>query len=80
MVIQAGITEVVAPRNDNPRWQEDFKLTRAMFDEACVKLRLLDQESPPKFVSADDGSGDIIAEDGARYSTTDGVTWSLVKP
>jgi dCMP deaminase len=45
MVIQAGIVEVVAPRNDNPRWQADFKLTQDMFREASVKLRLLEPET-----------------------------------
>lgn len=42
MVIQAGITEVVAPRNDNPRWQADFELTEQLFNEAGVFLRLLE--------------------------------------
>jgi dCMP deaminase len=42
MVIQAGIIRCVAPINNNPRWQEDFKLTQQMFDEAGVELRLLD--------------------------------------
>lgn len=42
MIIQAGIIEVVAPRNDNPRWQEDFKLATEQFFEADVDLRLLD--------------------------------------
>lgn len=45
MVIQAGITEVVAPRNDNPRWQADFALTQDMFREAGVALRLLEPEA-----------------------------------
>lgn len=40
MVIQAGITRAVAPRNDNPRWQADFELTQQMFSEANVKLTL----------------------------------------
>jgi deoxycytidylate deaminase len=38
MVIQAGITRIVAPANDNPRWQEDFKLTQQMFEEAGVEM------------------------------------------
>src|SRR5688572_5790971 len=42
MVIQAGIKRCVAPINDNPRWQEDFRLTEAMFEEAGVELMLLD--------------------------------------
>jgi len=24
--------------NDNPRWQEDFKLTKQMFEEAGVEM------------------------------------------
>jgi len=40
MVIQAGISRCVAPFNDNPRWQEDFKLTQQMFKEARVELTL----------------------------------------
>lgn len=42
MVIQSGITEVIAPKNDSPRWQADFQLTKIMFQEAGVMLRLLD--------------------------------------
>jgi deoxycytidylate deaminase len=38
MVIQAGIKRCVAPASDNPRWQEDFKLTRELFREAGVEL------------------------------------------
>lgn len=41
MVIQAGIKRCVAPRNDNPRWQADFALSREMFNEAGVELVLL---------------------------------------
>lgn len=41
MVIQAGIVEVIAPVSDNPRWVEDFKLAKTLFDEAGVKVRLL---------------------------------------
>jgi dCMP deaminase len=40
MVIQTGITRCVAPKNDNPRWQEDFKITEQMFHEAGVELIL----------------------------------------
>ena len=35
-VIQAGITRVVAPKSDNPRW--DFTLTRQLFTEAGVSF------------------------------------------
>lgn len=38
MIIQSGIGRVVAPKDANPRWQEDFKLTRKMFEEAGLVL------------------------------------------
>ena len=41
IVIQAGITAVVAPYNDNPRWQQSFELTEKMFKEAGVQLILV---------------------------------------
>lgn len=41
MVIQAGITEVIAPVSDNPRWIDDFNLAQQLFNEAGVKVRLL---------------------------------------
>ncbi len=46
MVIQTGITRCVAPRNANPRWIDDFKLTEQMFLEAEVKLDLYDIPVP----------------------------------
>ena len=45
MVIQAGIARVVAPRSDNPRWAEDFKLSTELFEEAGVVVDLYDMES-----------------------------------
>jgi dCMP deaminase len=42
MIIQSGIKKVVAPHNENPRWQEDFKLTQQLFKEAGVELLILD--------------------------------------
>jgi dCMP deaminase len=41
MVIQAGITRVVAPKSDNPRWIEDFKLSEEMFAEAGTEVHLI---------------------------------------
>src|SRR5208282_1013607 len=38
MVIQAGITRCVAPRNNNPRWVSDFEISKTMFSEANVQL------------------------------------------
>jgi dCMP deaminase len=40
-VIQRGITKVVAPFSDNPRWAEQFKLTTEIFNEAGVSLLLV---------------------------------------
>ena len=40
MVIQSGISRVVAPETDNPRWVEDFKLSKKMFEEAGVNVCL----------------------------------------
>ena len=40
MVIQAGIIEVIAPISDNPRWIEDFNLSRILFSEAGVRVKL----------------------------------------
>ncbi len=37
-IIQSGIKNVIAPRNDHPRWAESFGLTRIMFAEAGVNL------------------------------------------
>ncbi len=45
MVIQAGITRVVAPQNDNPRWVADFELSRQMFNEAKVQVDFLGSTS-----------------------------------
>lgn len=42
VLIQAGIKRVVAPVNDNPRWQEDFDIAKTMFKEAGVQLDLLE--------------------------------------
>jgi dCMP deaminase len=42
MVIQSGISRCVAPKNNNPRWVEDFKLSKMMLEEAGIKLILLD--------------------------------------
>lgn len=41
MVIQAGITEVIAPVSDNSRWIDDFNLAQTLFKESGVKVRLL---------------------------------------
>ena len=43
MVIQAGIVEVIAPISANPRWREDFDLAQTLFNEAGVKIKLLEQ-------------------------------------
>jgi dCMP deaminase len=43
LVIQSGIKKVVSVSNDNPKWQESFKLTKEMFADAGVILCLYDQ-------------------------------------
>lgn len=40
MVIQSGISRIVAPYSDNPRWAEDFKISEQMFKEAGVEVFL----------------------------------------
>jgi len=41
VLIQRGITRVVAPQSNNPRWAEDFKLSTQIFKEAGVLVDLL---------------------------------------
>ena len=41
MVIQSGITKVVAPYSENERWLEDFILSQSLFKEAGVELCLI---------------------------------------
>ena len=38
MIIQSGIRRVVSLQTDNPRWQEDFEISRKMLEEAEVAL------------------------------------------
>lgn len=38
IMIRAGIKRCVAPQNENPRWKDDFVLTRIQFREAKVEL------------------------------------------
>jgi len=40
MIIQTGIKKVISWENDNPRWQEDFEISKIMFQEAEVELKL----------------------------------------
>lgn len=37
-LIQAGIHRVVAPRNENPRWKDNFILSRMMFGEVGIMV------------------------------------------
>jgi dCMP deaminase len=41
-VIQAGITRVVAPLVDNPRWNDSFRAAQDLYDEAGVRWELID--------------------------------------
>ena len=38
MIIQSGIQRVVSLQTDNPRWQEDFEISRKMLEEAEIGL------------------------------------------
>lgn len=38
LIIQSGIKRVVAPKNTNDRWEDEFKITRQLFKEAKIKL------------------------------------------
>ena len=38
MIIQAGIKRVVSVKNNNLRWQQDFKVSRKMFQEAEIHV------------------------------------------
>jgi len=40
MIIQTGISKVVAPENDNPRWIQDFQISKGLFEESGVVLVL----------------------------------------
>jgi len=40
-VIRRGIGRVVAPYSDNPRWREDFEISKTQFREAGVILDLI---------------------------------------
>lgn len=42
MIIQAGITRVVAPYSDNERWIEDFKLSCEILNEVGIEISILD--------------------------------------
>ena len=44
LVIQSGIKKVVSVENDNPKWQESFKITQEMFVDANVILCLYTQD------------------------------------
>jgi dCMP deaminase len=39
LIIQSGITRIVAPQNTNSRWEEDFILSRQLFKEADIEIQ-----------------------------------------
>jgi dCMP deaminase len=41
MVVQVGIKRVVAPYSENPRWVDDFELSKMQFKEAGVDVCLM---------------------------------------
>jgi dCMP deaminase len=40
MIIQSGISRVVSFKSDNPRWEEEFKLSKELFAESGIELSL----------------------------------------
>lgn len=38
LIIQSGIKRVVAPINTNARWEEDFQISRKLFQEAGILI------------------------------------------
>lgn len=44
IIINSGIKRVVSYKNDNPRWEESFKLSTEQFKEAGVELILLERK------------------------------------
>ncbi len=41
IIINAGVKRVVAPENDNPRWNDSIKLSQELYFEAGVQVILL---------------------------------------
>lgn len=41
IIINAGIKRVVAPVNNNPRWQKSFEMSKSIYHEAGVQVVLL---------------------------------------
>lgn len=39
LIIQSGITRIITPYVDNPRWAESFALSKNMFYEANVEIK-----------------------------------------
>lgn len=46
MIIQSGITRVVSVMSDNPRWNDEFALSKEILKEAGLSLDLLDASLP----------------------------------
>jgi len=44
MIIQTGIKEVIAPINNNERWEKEFVQSRALFVQSGIKLQELNYE------------------------------------
>jgi len=42
LIIQSGIKRVVSPKNKITRWEEDFKITRELFQEANIVMDYYD--------------------------------------
>lgn len=44
LIIQSGIKRVVSPSNANHRWEEEFKVSRELFQEAGILLEYYDEK------------------------------------
>ena len=44
IVIQAGITDVIAPKNTIERWEDNLKISRGLFKEAGVEVAEVDYQ------------------------------------
>jgi dCMP deaminase len=82
MVIQAGITRVVAPFSDNPRWVDSFELSRQMFEEAGVEIDLIDPKDIPTITlnppSILDAAYTPVSDD-SYFNTEKLSTWQKIR-
>lgn len=42
LIIQSGIKKVISPKNNIARWESDFNLSKALLEEANIKIKYYD--------------------------------------